>query len=354
MISTSAKPSDLRRDEEAGGEARRPRVERVSVIIPVKDEEASIEALLRALVTQTRPPAEIVITDGGSGDRTKELIRAFQQSSPVPIVLIEAADSLPGRGRNLAIRRAAHEWLAAIDAGIVPRRDWLAELILTAEDAPPSRVVWGRYETVANSYFTECAAITYLPPPDQPGRRSIASCLMHRSAWEEAGGFREDLRSSEDLLFFRSLAAARVPEAFSARAVVDWELQPDLARTFRRFVVYSRNGMKAGLAAEWQLNVARFYLLLLALTLAGAFFFWPLLLLSPTIFVLRAWRRIRGWYRGAAPGRLLAETLNPRRVLTVTWLNIVIDLATFYGVWLWLRHDFLRQEPAAGQKQSGV
>jgi len=29
----------------------------------------------------------------------------------------------------------------------------------------------------------------------------------------------------------------------------------------------------------------------------------------------------------------------PRRVLTVAWLNVVIDLATFYGLWQWALHE---------------
>lgn len=311
-------------------------LDRISVIVPVKNEEASIAQLLRGVLGQTHRPAEIVITDGGSGDRTKEIIREHQASCPIPIVLIECDHALPGRGRNLAIARATHEWVASIDGGIHPRPDWLEHLVATARRDPRAEIIYGTAEPLTDTYFTECAAISYVPG----GRltQSIASCLVRRSAWAAAGGFREDLRSGEDLLFFRSLKAAGVKAANCDDALVVWELRPTLARTFRRFAVYSRNGMVAGLGREWQFNVARLYLVLSLLLVAG-FFAWPFLLLPPLILLLRTERRVWGWYRAKAPGRVWRELLNLRRVLTVTWISLVIDAATLYGAWQWFVRD---------------
>jgi glycosyltransferase involved in cell wall biosynthesis len=309
---------------------------RISVIIPVKNEEASIGRLLQALGAQTHRPAEIVITDGGSTDRTKQMVRAFQAECPVPIVLIESEQSLPGRGRNLAIARAANEWLACVDGGIVPAPDWLAELVAVAWREPEAQVVYGRYVPVTDTYFTACAAIAYVAPG--PRSRFIASCLLRRAAWAAAGGFREDLRSGEDLLFFRALERAGVREAYSDRAVVAWELQPDTGRTFRRFATYSRSSMKAGLGREWQWKVSRLYAVLAALLLTGLWV-WPVVLLPPALLLLRAEKHVWLWYRTKAPRRVWRELLNPCRVLTVAWISMVIDLATFYGLWQWAAYD---------------
>ncbi len=313
------------------------RVERVSVVVPVRNEESSIERLIDGLLEQTRQPSEIVITDGGSDDRTREIIRTLQKSSPVPIVLIETDHALPGRGRNLGIASAADDWIACIDAGITPHVDWLKELVASAEHTPEAEVIYGRYEAVTDSYFTECAAITYAPAPGEL-TRSIASCLLRRSAWEVAGGFREDLRSAEDLLFFRSLEKAKVRAAYSRDAVVYWSLQPSVGSTFRRMRHYSRHNIKAGLASEWQFRVSRLYALML-LALVGGVFWPPLFLLPPLIHILRAERRVQRWYRGQTRRRLWIEMLNPRRVLTVMWINVVIDMAMFHGMLKWLMHD---------------
>jgi glycosyltransferase involved in cell wall biosynthesis len=326
-----------RMPEERG--PREAKSDRVSVIIPVKNEEASIESLLHGLVEQTYLPAEIVITDGGSSDRTREIINRFQTHSPVPVVLIEVDHAFPGKGRNLAIVRASNQWLACIDGGIVPHPNWLLELMGVKEDQPEAQVIYGRFEPVINDYFTECAAITYLPSPATL-TPFIASCLLHRSAWETVGGFREDLRSSEDLLFFRSLAGAGVRTAKSEKAVVYWSLAPSISSTFRRFSTYSCCGMKAGLASDWQLSVSRLYILMMGMFVAG--FLWPsLFLLPPLLLWLRAERRIRRWYRQQPARQRWKELLNPKRVLMVIWINMVIDVAMFQGMWHWLA----RREP---------
>ena len=315
---------------------RQPDLKQISVIVPVKNEAATIRQLLQGLAAQTHRPAEIIIADGGSTDDTRDIIRAYQASSSIPIELIETDHAFPGRGRNLAIERARNEWIASIDAGNSPRPDWLSQLAASARREPEAEVIYGIAEPLTNTYFTECAAIAYVPG----GRitKFIASCLLRRIAWSKAGGFPEHLRSGEDLLFFKSLETAGVKTANCPCALVIWALRPTLAATFRRFVVYSRNGMKAGLGHEWQYNVSRMYLLLLILLL-GSFWFWPLLLIPPTVLLLRAEKRIQSWYRVRFPERLWREMLNPRRVLTVAAINVAIDIAAFYGMWQWLVHD---------------
>ncbi len=324
----------------SGLNSQPPRPGRVSVIAPVKDEEASISPLIDALLKQTYQPAEIILTDGGSHDRTREIIRAWQKKSSVPIIMIETAHAYPGHGRNLAITRAQHEWVASIDAGIVPDSDWLRELVLAAEREPEARIIYGRFEAVTDTFFTECAAICYVPPAEKM-TRFIASSLLHRSAWVAARGFREDLRTGEDLLFFRSLAKAGVREGYSKGAVVHWSLRASIESTFRGFATSSRHSMRGGLAFNWQFNVSRLYLLMFVACLAG--FFWPPLLgFIPLVQLLRAERRLFRWYRATTPQRLWMKLLDPARVLTVSWILIVIDAAMFWGMWQWIMRDCMR------------
>lgn len=344
--------SDLIEDTQDTGElnCRPARPYCVSVIAPVKNEEASIGPLIEALLRQIYQPAEIIITDGGSHDRTREIIRAWQQKSHVPIVLIETAHAYPGRGRNLAIARARYEWVACIDAGIVPDADWLHELVQAAEREPDAQIIYGRFEAVTDTFFTECAAAAYVQPSERM-MRFIASSLLHRSAWAAAGGFREDLRTGEDLLFFRSLAQAGVREAYSKGAVVYWSLRPSTGSTFHGFATSSRHSMRGGLAFNWQLSVSCIYLLMLGAALAS--FVWPPFLGSiPLVQLLRTERRLYRWYRARTPQRLWAKLVDPARVLMVTWINIVIDAAMFWGMLQWVLRDRigagLERDPVRG------
>jgi hypothetical protein len=145
------------------------------------------------------------------------------------------------------------------------------------------------------------------------------------------------------LIFFRRLAAAGVRTAYSDRALVHWELQPNTASTFRRFATYSRYGMKAGLAREWQVKVSYVYLAFLGL-IAASLLWWPLLFLPILLLLGRSQRRIFRWYAAAGKRRQLLETFNVRRVLMVTWINFVIDLAMFRGMLQWIVSDLLGKE----------
>src|SRR5947208_1974753 len=99
----------------------------VTIVVPVRDEGGTIDALLRSLLDQSRAPAEIVIVDAGSRDDTAECVRRWSDQYP-EIRLVEAGAAHPGEARNAGITASSHEWIALTDAGIHVDREWLAEL----------------------------------------------------------------------------------------------------------------------------------------------------------------------------------------------------------------------------------
>src|SRR5687767_9611743 len=132
---------------------------KITVIIPVRNEEESLPVLLDSLLRQTRRPDEIVITDGGSTDRTPQIIENYIERG-APIRLVRAEMALPGRGRNLAAQSASSEWLALTDGGMLVAPDWLAELSERAERDDVD-IVYGAVEPISDTLFKECAAIVY-------------------------------------------------------------------------------------------------------------------------------------------------------------------------------------------------
>jgi glycosyltransferase involved in cell wall biosynthesis len=311
---------------------------KISVVIPVRNEEGSIRTLLDSLLNQTLMPDEIVITDGGSVDATCCIIEEYiELGSPIRLIRDDAA--LPGRGRNLAAAQAQHEWLAFTDAGIRPLKNWLEALSKRVRETS-SEVVYGAWEPIIDSNFKEAAAIAYVPPRSQVDvgmlrPRSIASAMILRQAWQSVGGFREDLRSGEDLLFMSNLDSAKFKIGYAPEAVVYWELQPTSYGTFRRFRTYSHNGMKAGLARQWQKRISQLYVLMVVALIAGIWW-WPLFLIPILILLLRAARRIYRWYENEARWRRGIRICNPRRMLAVAGITLIIDLAMFCGMLDWL------------------
>src|SRR5713101_4463910 len=134
---------------------------KISVIIPARNEEDSIRALLDSLLSQTLKPAEIIVTDGGSTDATPEIISEYVNGG-APVRLLREAAALPGRGRNLAAAQAANDWLAFIDAGITPEPTWLELLAERTKSPSEIDVVYGSYEPVSDTLFKRCSAIAYV------------------------------------------------------------------------------------------------------------------------------------------------------------------------------------------------
>jgi glycosyltransferase involved in cell wall biosynthesis len=303
---------------------------RVSLVVPVRDEAASVDELLAGVAAQTLRPDEIVFVDGGSRDDTVARLRAACADDG-SIRVVEAGDATPGRGRNVGIAAARHDWLALTDAGTRPEPEWLARLVEVARRDPAASVVYGNFEPFADSFFERCAALAYVPPKQERAGElirapSIASALLKREAWQRVGGF-PDLRAAEDLMFMSSVERAGFKIAWSPRATVWWRLRPTLADTYAKFTLYSRHNVRAGLARHWHYGVARQYavaLVFVALALAHSAWWLAGVALWLGARTMRSvWRR--------REGRGVSWALNPAQFVVVLLIILTIDLATFVG-----------------------
>jgi glycosyltransferase involved in cell wall biosynthesis len=330
----------------------------ISIIVPVRDEQRTIRGLLENLLAQSRTPDEIVITDGGSTDSTRSIIAEYIANGAA-IRLIEADDALPGRGRNLAASAARFEWLAFIDAGVVPNRDWLELLAAKAEGDKSIDVVFGSWTPITDSFFKECAAIAYVPPAIVSDGfyvrpRFIASAMMRRAVWHAVGGFPEHLRSGEDLVFMKRVEEQSYRTVFEPRAMVHWEIKPSFSATFSRFVTYSRNNIRAGLWRNWQSRIITRYSVIVLLGLPSFVFGLSVLLLPLIIWIgmlmtraVVSLRRNRFCYP-ATIGR------NVGRMFLLTPLIAVIDAAAIAGTIQWLFKDSFRHSQRSVEAGDGA
>src|SRR6266446_9256144 len=304
----------------------------VSLVIPVRDEAASIKELLASIAAQTREPDEVVIVDGGSKDGTLKILHEARANNP-KLRVIEASKASPGLGRNIGIANARHEWIALTDAGIRLDPKWLARLVEIAQSQPELNIVCGSFEPETDSFFKECASIAYVPPKTRTNHGRvrgpfIASSLVKREAWYSVGGF-PDLRASEDLIFFDEIENKGCKIGWAPGAVVHWELRPTLWRTLRRFVSFSSANVWAGQKRRWHYVVLGYYLFSLAFVALAAFMSAWWLLVPMAIQLARVGKNI--WF--SREGRGLLWDLNPLRFAYVILIMVSIDLATLAG-WL--------------------
>jgi glycosyltransferase involved in cell wall biosynthesis len=106
----------------------------VSVIVPARNEEASLADCLQSLVTQSGVAFEIIVVDDHSTDRTRAIAESF------PGVRVVEAGPLPEgwTGKNNAVtcgvRQALGEWLLFTDADTVHLPGSLAAALKEAQE----------------------------------------------------------------------------------------------------------------------------------------------------------------------------------------------------------------------------
>jgi glycosyltransferase involved in cell wall biosynthesis len=217
----------------------------ISVIVTVKNEGKSIQALLDSLKRQTRPPDEIVIADGGSTDGTLQLI---QRAGP-PIRAIEAPGSNISQGRNAAIRAARHDILLVTDAGVSLPEEWAERLAQPFERDPGVAMVGGFFESAPRSVFEWALGATTLPRRDEidpdaflPSHRSVG---IRRSLWDALGGYPEWLDYCEDLLFDMQVREAGHRVVFEPAATVAFRPRSSLKAFALQYYRYARGDGKA-------------------------------------------------------------------------------------------------------------
>jgi glycosyltransferase involved in cell wall biosynthesis len=316
--------------------------ERVSVVVPVRDEALTIGRTLDDLLAQSRRPDQIVFVDAGSNDGTGGAIARHPLAAAVPVRVVSAGPAYPGRARNLGVAASDGTWIAFTDGGVRLAPAWLATLTAAAAADPQAEAIAGDWDLDVATPFDRCLAL--LSAPTEGIARGalrppvVVSLLLRRDAWDRAGPFREDLRSAEDRLFLTRLAAeCRVIRA--PGRLVRWRPPVSAAAAWRRFRVYARHNIRAGLFGEWQAPLLRRYALAGAGAIACAWWtplpgalaavaLWTVLLTARAAKTLYANRGDGGGLRRSA--------LDLARLVPLVAL---VDAATAMGTLDWLLRD---------------
>ena len=294
-----------------------------TVIVTVRNESRSIDALLDSLLRGTRSPDEIVIADGGSTDDTVERLRARAAAEPRLRVL-----ETPGNrsvGRNAAIRAARNDIIACTDAGVEVEPAWLQEILRPFESDPGVDVVAGFYRPVAGTAFERAAGVVSAPRLKEvdlerflPSTRSVA---FRREAWRKAGGFDEALAHNEDTPFALAMKRAGCRFAFAPAAIVGWRPRGDLSAFYRQHRRFGFGDGESRVQGWFYATIAIKYGTAILLAILGLAFpaAWIVLATGAVLFVLQ--QASRGFGRIGAMEALVGVPL----------LKVVYDVAYLSG-----------------------
>lgn len=163
-------------------------VDRVSVVVPVKNTARTLEACLRSIREQTWPDVELVVIDNFSDDGSWEIARRWAHHA-------EQAGPERSAQRNLGVERATGRWILWIDADMeLPPT--IVERAMEALIDDDADAVFIPEVTVGDGFWTACRAHERTCGIDEVMVQ--APRLLGRDYLLESGGFLESLSGTED------------------------------------------------------------------------------------------------------------------------------------------------------------
>ncbi|HMU91973.1 MAG TPA: glycosyltransferase family 2 protein [Anaerolineales bacterium] len=188
----------------------------VSIIVPCYNEEATIRHLLNAVFAQTYPRAqmELIISDGMSTDRTREVVESFQKEhTDLEIrVVNNTARAIPS-ALNQAIREGRGDVFVRLDAHSMPIPEYV-ERCVAAHEAGKGENIGGVWEIRPGADTAIAKAISFaaahpLGVGDAMYRLNASAGAVdtvpfgsfRRALIEKIGLFDETLLANEDYEF---------------------------------------------------------------------------------------------------------------------------------------------------------
>ncbi|MFI5417733.1 MAG: glycosyltransferase [Candidatus Lutacidiplasmatales archaeon] len=301
----------------------------VSVVIAARDEEADLPGCLDDLLRQSYPNLEILVVDGGSTDRTREVAR---EKAPRVRLIEEPALPEGWVGKNWACdvgyRASRGEYLLFLDADvrlnpctIAATVEWTESTGAQLSTLAPRIELGSFWEKLVLPFYVQMV-LTYFRTPHVNRANSRAAMangqffLVRRPAYERVGGhagFRgyvlEDVRIAEE---FRGadlpMRVAWAPALMTTRMYRDRrELFEGLLKNVHgtRFSALRQVGFLAGLIG--------FFWLPLALLPLGLFVASPSLIALGAILYLALFAKHAGFSR-AVGGSAVYGLLFPAAV----------------------------------------
>jgi len=172
----------------------------ISCIVPVFNGEAFIGEALESVFAQTLLPAEVIVVDDGSSDRTADVVRRFGKR----VRYLRQQNAGPAAARNRGIEAASGELIAFLDADDLWLEEKLARQAQRFARRPELEI---SLTHVRNFWVAELRAEEErmqdhpLATSALPGYVTQAM-MARRRVFETVGPFDEKLRVGEDTDWF--------------------------------------------------------------------------------------------------------------------------------------------------------
>jgi succinoglycan biosynthesis protein ExoA len=184
----------------------------VTVVLAARNEERFIEPCVRSLLAQREPPGgfELIVAEGGSDDRTREILDRLAREDP-RLIVVDNPRRIAPSAWNVAIRRARGGYVAIMGAHARYPEDYLVRCFELAEKLNVENV-GGPLIAEADGYVQRANAASHHSPFSVGGAswhsldfegkaRTVFGGFYRRDVFDRFGMFDEALVRDSDAEF---------------------------------------------------------------------------------------------------------------------------------------------------------
>jgi GT2 family glycosyltransferase len=119
---------------------------RVSVVMPLYNAQAFVEAAVRSVLASDLEALELIVVDDGSKDRSADIVAAIED--PRIVLMRMPASGGPSRPRNTGIARGRAPYVAFLDSDDVLGRETLSASVAALDAHPDAALTLSDYESI--------------------------------------------------------------------------------------------------------------------------------------------------------------------------------------------------------------
>jgi glycosyltransferase involved in cell wall biosynthesis len=223
--------------------------ELVSVVVPARNEEASIGEALSALREQTYRNLQIIVVDGASTDGTVAVVEGHRAEDP-RIELIDNPRQIIPAALNLALAAARGRWLVRMDAHSTVGPDYVADAVARLREGRWGGV-GGRKDGTGTTPAGRAIAAAL------GSRFGVGGSLYHHGTTERTvdhipfgsyptelvrrlGGWDERLVANEDFEFDHRLRQSGAELLFDPRLSISWQSRQTVRALYLQYRRYGK------------------------------------------------------------------------------------------------------------------